>query len=270
MGAVLIAGASVDTANTVADFCWLNTKPRQINILEAEAVVRGLTESMKYFEKEDELTIVIDSKTAYSWVKKALGGDIFRCQSLSGPLLVRRLSIIHDLAEDIKSVEVVWVPSEENPADLLTRVNQRWVQAMRQYTDFDWDLPEKTQMIAAVKREDENMRKRIGMWQNGYESSLGERGGIEVNGLLCVPHRSRRGVFLPMIPGENMEKYLRIRHVELGHLGTSGLWTAMREEASFPDGQLADKIKSVVADCRTCCQKRRAAYEESQGTIWGR
>lgn len=40
MGAVLIAGASVDTANTVADFCWLNTKPRQINILEAEAVVR--------------------------------------------------------------------------------------------------------------------------------------------------------------------------------------------------------------------------------------
>ena len=67
-----------------------------------------------------------------------------------------------------------------------------------------------------------------------------------------------------------MEKYLRIRHVELAHLETSGLWTAMTEEASFPDGQLADKIKSVVADCRTCCQKRAAAYEESEGTIWGR
>lgn len=271
MGATLIAGDEIDRSYAVEDYCWLNKKPRQINVLETEAVLKGFTEAMHHVRSEDEVTIVVDSKTAFSWIQKALGGDLLRCQSMSGPLLIRRLSIIHDLAENIRSVKVRWVPSEQNPADELTRVNSRWVARLRQYSNFDWDeAPEERVVIAAVVGEGKTRDKEmIQRWQQEEQIALGEEGEM-INGVYCRRHGSRRGVYLPIIPAAKVKEYVLIRHRELGHMGVGGLWRSLREEASFPDGNLADQIRNVIAECDDCARRRSVAYAPGPGTTWGR
>jgi len=270
MGAILIAGTEIDLANAVEDYCWINTKPRQINVLEAEAVVRGLTEAEKHVQRDDDLTIVVDSKTAYSWVQKALSGEILRCNSLSGPLLTRRLSIIHDLASQFASVRVVWVKSAENPADTLTRINARWVSRWRTYANVDWEETAGEQKTVVVAATVQNIRERIRQWQLGHRDTLVEQGGEDVDGLICIPHGSRRGVFLPMIPGDSMRAYVELRHEELGHSGRAGMWQALREEAAFPEGNLTKIIRTVSDNCDVCARRRSVPYESSRGTVWGR
>ncbi len=261
MGAVLISGAEIDEERIVEDHCWLNTKPRQINVLEAEAIVKGLTEACKYIGPGDRLKIVVDSKTAHSWAVKAINNEIFRCNSLSGPLLARRLSILHDLSKEIGSISVVWVPSADNPADKLTRVNARWADWFRNITNYEWD--EAPKIVGAIN-------ERIRGWQTAGKDTVPGRGTVEINGVICQPHRSRRGIYLPVIPPEYVPEYLRTRHEELGHQGTNGLWQSVREEAAFPGTNLASRIAEIVGNCDICTRKHMNPYVGSGGTQGGR
>ena len=119
LGVVLFVGDTREKSRAIEDFCWLNPTPRQINLLETESVLRGLTQVVKYATKSDHVLVVVDSKTTYAWVRKALDGEIFRCRSMSGILLTRRLSLIHELAQAPVSAqesepEVEVVTSENN------------------------------------------------------------------------------------------------------------------------------------------------------------
>ncbi len=267
MGSVLISGPQIDEDRIVEDHCWLNTKPRQINVLEAEAIVKGLTEACKYIGSGDRLKIVVDSKTAHSWAVKAINNEIFRCNSLSGPLLARRLSILHDLSKEIGSISVVWVPSSDNPADKLTRVNARWVEWFRTKTQFDWD--ETPKIIGAINTGGA-MTDTIRDWQGKMNGTWHGTGTVELHGLICQPHRSRRGIYLPVIPPDFAAEYIRKRHEELGHQGTNGLWQSVREEAAFPGINLASEIAKMVGDCDICTRKHKSQYTGSGGTQGGR
>ena len=267
LGAVLISGREIDPSRVVEDYCWMNTKPRQINVLEAEAVLKGLTEACKHAGPNDSVSIVVDSKTAHSWISKSINGDILRCKSLSGVLLTRRLSIIHDLAKQLGEVTIRWVPSEQNPADEMTRVKATWVTKWKSHLETETPQPS---VVGAAMTGGINIHAQIKGWQNEFRGETTQAGGVMVNGMLCRKHGSRKGVYLPVIVAPFLRPYLERRHVELGHQGRVGLWKSVREEASFPEGKLAEEIANVLEACDVCNMRRPTQYESLSGTAWGR
>jgi hypothetical protein len=127
MGAVVVAGTDLSRDNWIKDCAWLNDKPRQINVLETEAVLKGLGVLLKYITPEDHVVIVTDSKTAASWIQNALKGEILRCKSMSNILLLRRLTVIEELCKELKSVTIKVVPTDQNPTEMLSRVPTNWL-----------------------------------------------------------------------------------------------------------------------------------------------
>ncbi len=271
-GVVIFAGDTCDPAAAVEDFSWLNPVARQINLLETDAVLNGLTEVLKYATAADKVVLKVDSKTTFAWVGKALNGEILRCKSMAGVLLTRRLNFISELAGEVGHVEIRWIPSGENPADELTRFPKHWVDLWRRPSE-DRERSLEPKVIASIvgqRQPDQNLTDRLREWQTMARETIIARGTVEVNGLLCLEHGSRRGTFLPVVPSEFTTQFVRARHEELGHLGVTGLWYTIREEASFPDGGLAEAIREVIRTCNVCGRKTSTTYSGSGGTLWGR
>ena len=240
---------------------------QQINVVEAESVVKGLGELCRYTEKGDTVRIVVDSKTSQAWVRKALNGDILRCRSMSSVLLMRRLEIISGLVEGLSMVSVDWVASSENHADELTRVASRWMEAWRGPRETA-DAP--AVVVGAVVQSPVGLSERFRSWQHANWAAVSQTRGVMVDGLLCLRHGSRRGVYLPVVISPYLREYLELRHIELGHIGVVGLWYTVREEASFPEGKLSESIRDVLRTCDVCTRKQKNQYLGSQGAAWGR
>ena len=125
----LAIGASVEIdGEQVEDGSWLRKDDgNHINVAELDGVIRGISLAVKWNIKK--LHVMTDSATVYSWVKSIIANSKRpKVCGLGEMLIRRRLSMIVELVELYSlEVEMKLVRSEENKADVLTRVPKSWL-----------------------------------------------------------------------------------------------------------------------------------------------
>lgn len=113
----------------VEDAAWLRkeTDVGHINIAELDAVMRGINLALKWGLKQ--LKVMCDSATVVSWLRSACDlGPRAKVSGASEMLIRRRLGTIRELIAEFQlELIVVFVPSEKNKADALTRVKKSWL-----------------------------------------------------------------------------------------------------------------------------------------------
>ena len=113
----------------VEDASWLRKKgdASHINTAELEAVVKGVNLAIKWGLRKIE--ILTDSVTVKSWVSSVVNDSHRpRVSGLSEMVNRRRLSVVSDLIREYGlELSISYVPSQENLADVLTRVPKTWL-----------------------------------------------------------------------------------------------------------------------------------------------
>ena len=123
----------------IEDASWLRPQSdhKHINVAELDAVVKGLNLARDW--GATRIQVATDSKTVAAWLEQ-LVHDLQRVKSggLNATLIRRRLEIIEDLlATTNLHVQVLWVPSEKNLADRLSRIPSSWVKRFKQTKPVD-------------------------------------------------------------------------------------------------------------------------------------
>ena len=117
----------------VEDACWLRPEkdPQHINLAELDAIIKGMNLALSW--KARVLNMFTDSACVHKWVSDTLTGKArVRTKAASEMLIRRRLSTIMQLVEEYGlKVGITLVQSNQNRADKLTRVPQRWLEAVK-------------------------------------------------------------------------------------------------------------------------------------------
>ena len=95
-----------------------------VNMAELDAVLKGINLAIKWGLREIE--IWTDSATVLSWVTSTVeeSGRI-RTKGAGEVIVKRRLGILGELTSEFKlQIRAVFVPSERNKADVLTRIKK--------------------------------------------------------------------------------------------------------------------------------------------------
>ena len=118
---------------TFEDACWLRSvdNVQHINMAELDAAIKGINMALQW--KATILHLKTDSVSVYHWLLNTLTGKTrVRTKATSEMLLRRRLETIKQLVEEYGlTIDVSLVPSNQNLADPLTRVPQRWLEKMK-------------------------------------------------------------------------------------------------------------------------------------------
>ena len=123
LGVVLEVGG-----HTIEDQAWLRPADdkRHVNISELDAAIHGLSLAAQWGIQR--LRLMTDSKTAASWLRDILSNRRVKTTGLHKVMVQRRLQIIGDIVTTTNlEVDVQWVPSQDNQADVLTRVPTSWM-----------------------------------------------------------------------------------------------------------------------------------------------
>lgn len=124
LGAVFELGGVV-----VEDGAWLRKQSdvSHINVAELEAVLKGFNLALKW--NVDTVLVKTDSATVCSWLRSVLTGEFrVKVSGMSEMLVKRRLSVLHELIKEYGLVvEVELVQSSRNKADVMTRVDKKWM-----------------------------------------------------------------------------------------------------------------------------------------------
>ena len=134
----LAVGVALEVdGSIVEDAAWMRPKSdcRHINCAELDAVLRGLNMALRWGRRT--ITIKTDSATVFGWLQATFKKTHnIRTRALSEVLIRRRLGIIQAVVEgESLVVDVDLVRSEDNKADELTRVPQRWLKDEKQSSD---------------------------------------------------------------------------------------------------------------------------------------
>ena len=125
LGAVL----EVD-GDAIEDASWLRREDcGHINLAELEAVLKGLNLAVAW--KMKEIRLMTDSRAVFHWLSDALTGRArLKTKAASELLIRRRLQTITSIVQEYGlKIEVSFVPSEDNRADSLTRVPNKWLKS---------------------------------------------------------------------------------------------------------------------------------------------
>ncbi|KFD49597.1 hypothetical protein M513_09540 [Trichuris suis] len=127
----LALGVALEVGGAILeDASWLRRDEAQhINMAELDAVIRGLNLALSWKMRTVEL--MTDSATVHRWVSDGLSGKARLRTKAAGEMLIRRrISTVVSLVEEYAlQLSVTLVKSEDNRADALTRVPQRWLKA---------------------------------------------------------------------------------------------------------------------------------------------
>jgi transposase InsO family protein/predicted aspartyl protease len=115
---------------TVLDGTWLRKfrDLRQINIAELEAVIKGIAEVCKVkralgIRNTLELRLMCDNKSVVAWLQRKCNRHWCAAKGDTSEAIEGRLQLLEDTIEAAKvNLDVQYVPSEENLADLLSRI----------------------------------------------------------------------------------------------------------------------------------------------------
>ena len=120
----------------VEDACWLRPAKdsQHINLAELDAVIKGMNLAILW--KTTTLHLFTDSACVHEWISDTLTGKArVRTKAASEMLIRRRLDTITKLVKEYAlSMNVSLVKSSQNKADRLTRVLQRWLDAIKKNT----------------------------------------------------------------------------------------------------------------------------------------
>ena len=129
----LVAALEVN-GNIIEDVCWLRRDEcSHINLAELDAVIKGLNLAIAW--KMKKLTLLTDSRTVYHWTQDTLSRKArVKTKASSEMLIRRRLETLRTIVEEYNlEMDVKFVPSTENKADLLTRVPKKWLNSEREH-----------------------------------------------------------------------------------------------------------------------------------------
>lgn len=126
----LAVGAVVQIdEDVIEDGCWLRKvdDATHINLAELDGILKGLNMAINW--KLRTIYMKTDSKAVYSWLTSILTGDKrIKTKGISEILVRRRLSLIKDIVRECElTLQVDWICTNENLADSLTRVPQKWL-----------------------------------------------------------------------------------------------------------------------------------------------
>ena len=126
---IATAAAIEVNGHIIEDCAWLRKQDdaRHINIAELEAAVEGVGLAAKWGFKK--LKLMTDSKTTAAWLQQVVSNSSrVKTGGLQELLVRRRLQIFDNLIDTLGlTIEIVWVPTDKNRADQLTRVPQDWI-----------------------------------------------------------------------------------------------------------------------------------------------
>ena len=115
----------------VEDVCWLcpEKDSQHINLAELDAIIKGINLAILWH-------LFTDSACVHKWISDTLIGKArVRTKAASKMLIQRWLdTIIKLMKEYALSINVSLVKSSQNKADWLTRVPQRWLNAIKRNT----------------------------------------------------------------------------------------------------------------------------------------
>ena len=110
----------------VEDAAWLRKKDdfQHINVAELEAVLKGINLCAKWNLRD--VTVLTDSATVLHWVRTMISEEKkIRTKGAAEILIKRRLGTLKSIIQELgMSVEVKLVKSDENKADVMTRVKK--------------------------------------------------------------------------------------------------------------------------------------------------
>ena len=122
--------------SVVEDACWLRLEKdsQHINFAELDAIIKGINLAILW--KMTNLHLFTDSACVDKWISDTLTGKAkVRTKAASEMLIRRRLDTIIKLVKEYAlSMNVSLVKSSQNKADRLTRVPQKWLDAIKRNT----------------------------------------------------------------------------------------------------------------------------------------
>ena len=164
-------GAALEMQGCVVeDACWLRKEDAgHINMAELDAVIKGLNLVLAW--KATKVEIKTDSAAVYKWISDGLTGKSrLKTKAANEMLVRRRVAIVVALVEEYGlTVTVTLVPSQENKADALTRVPNKWLRggsALNPEDGVDDGV------VGAMARTSEDVKERI----EGVHHKMGHPG----------------------------------------------------------------------------------------------
>ena len=120
----------------MVDACWLHPEKdsQHINLMELDAIIKGINLAILW--KTTTLHLFTDSACVHKWLSDTLTGKArVRTKAASKMLIRQQLDMIIKLVKEyMLSMNVFLVKSSQNKADRLTRVPQRWLDAIKRNT----------------------------------------------------------------------------------------------------------------------------------------
>ena len=127
-GVLLIYNGAV-----VEDACWLRSEKdsQHINLAELDAIIKGI--NLAIFWKTTTLHLFTDSACVHKWISDPLTSKARVRTKAASEMLIRRWldTIIKLVKEYALSMNMSLVKSSQNKADRLTRLPQRWLDAIK-------------------------------------------------------------------------------------------------------------------------------------------
>ena len=265
-GVILQAGSSV-----MEDQCWLRPKDdkKHINVAELDAVVKGLNLVAEWNIKK--VMLFTDSKTVHSWLRAVLGNTRrVKVNGLNQVVVERRLQIIAEVFHMLQlDVLLQWLPSERYPADKLTRVPAKYIEAWKAVrnqsdvvavaadtTDEVGLLPIQEAEIASTQKEDTTIQM---VMKQVVAGEVTEPGFQKVQSQLLVRdgllHRSiklptNEVVVVPVLAEPMERREIHKAHVDTGHASREVVWRFLHRHCYFTN--MASKCEEAIQECTAC------------------
>ena len=120
----------------VEDVCWLHSEKdsQHINLTELDAIIKGINLAILW--KTTTVHLFTDSACVHKWISDTLTGKArVRTKAASKVLIRWRLDTILKMVKEYTLlINVSLVKSSQNRADRLTKVPQRWLDAIKRNT----------------------------------------------------------------------------------------------------------------------------------------
>ena len=254
------------------DQCWLRPKDdkKHINVAELDAVVKGLNLVAEWNIKK--ATLFTDSKTVHGWLRAVLGNT--RRVKVNGQnqvVVERRLQIIAEVVHMLQlDVLLQWLPSERNPADKLTRVPAKYIEAWKAVrnqsdvvavaadtTDEVGLLPIQEAEIASTQKEDTIIQTVMKQVVAGEKVT--EPGFQKVQSQLLVRdgllHKSiklptNEVVVVPVLAEPLERRAIHKAHADTGHASREVVRRFLHQRCYFPN--MASKCEEAIQECTAC------------------